>query len=88
MIPEMETENIWGFTSFEFSNATLPFHIVILSDFVLKNPNNKTNPKRLSISHDSRSWDFEKRANYLTIFDKIMVFSNTSKILSILAYEY
>lgn len=85
-IQEMKTENIWGFTCFLFLKATLTFHIVIFPD-LLKETNNKTNPKRLSISHDSRSWGFEKRANYLVICDKIMIFSNISKILSILAYD-
>lgn len=49
-VPEMKTENIWGFTRFLFLKATLPFHIVIFSDFLLKETNNKTNPKRSSIS--------------------------------------
>lgn len=87
-IEEMKTENMWGFIAFLFLKAILPFQIVILPDLLFKKPINKTNPKRLSVSHDSRSWGFEKMANYLVICNKIMIFSNTSKILSILAYEY
>lgn len=32
-IPEVKTENIWGFVHLPFSKATLPFHIVIITTY-------------------------------------------------------
>lgn len=84
-ILEMKIKSTWGFKCLLCLKATLLFPVFIFSD--LKKKYNKTNLRDYQF-HDSRSCVFEKRDKYLVICNKIMVFSNTSKILSILAHEY
>lgn len=38
-IPEIKTENIWGFVRLLFLKATLPLHKVIAKSFLLKQIN-------------------------------------------------